>query len=213
MFSGSLISFGLVGGNLKEYKDKKREGLLPGVPMMTIEDIIDFFSSASVHIFNDSNCCKQSCNRMFGCLPIPCFPFPQDGLGGQIDSKFGEKADLKDFHRVSCVAGAVALQYDIREGDQKLKIFDTRSAISYSVKEVLKASSCAPVYFVTPTTVKDGDEYEIQFVDGGVGGNCPVVQAIPRMTELYDNVPNSTLSIAPPREKSKISNLLLVFNC
>ena len=210
MFSGSLISFGLVGGNLKDYKDKKA-----GVdsPMMTIEEVIQFFKTASGHIFHDSNCCKQSLNWMFRCLPIPCFPFPQDGLGLQIDSKFGENADLKDFHHVSCVAGAVALQYDISEGDQKLKIFDTRSSISYSVKQVLKASSCAPVYFVTPTAVKDGDGYEIQFVDGGVGGNCPVVQAIPRMEELYHKVPNSTLSIAPPREKSKISNLLLVFNC
>ena len=208
MFSGSLISFGLVGGNRKNYKETKE-----GVPMMTIEEIIDFFGEASKHIFHDSNCCKQGCNLMFGCLPIPCFPFPQDGLGERIDSKFGKDADLKDFHHVSCVAGAVALQYDIKEGDQKLKIFDTRSSISYSVKQVLKASSCAPVFFVTPTTVKDGDEHEIQFVDGGVGGNCPVVQAIPRMTELYNKVPNSTLSIAPPREKSKISNLLLVFNC
>ena len=208
MFSGSLISFGLVGGNRKNYKETKE-----GVPMMTIEEIIDFFGEASKHIFHDSNCCKQGCNLMFGCLPIPCFPFPQDGLGERIDSKFGKDADLKDFHHVSCVAGAVALQYDIKEGDQKLKIFDTRSSISYSVKQVLKASSCAPVYFVTPPAVKDGDGYEIQFVDGGVGGNCPVVQAIPRMTELYNKVPNSTLSIAPPRDKSKISNLLLVFNC
>ena len=185
--------------------------------MMTIKEVIQFFKTASGHIFRDSNCCKQSCNSMFGCLPIPCFPFPQDGLGGQIDSKFGKTADLKDFHHVSCVAGAVALQYDIREGDQKLKIFDTRSSISHSVKQVLQASSCAPVYFVTPTTVKDGDPDgdgdEIKFVDGGVGGNCPVVQAIPRMEELYHKVPNSTLSIAPPREKSMISNLLLVFNC
>ena len=185
--------------------------------MMTIKEVIQFFESASPHIFHDSNCCKRSFNRMFGCLPIPCFPFPQDGLGGQIDSKFGEDADLKDFHIVSCVAGAVALQYDIREGDQKLKIFDTRSTISHSVKQVLQASSCAPVYFVTPTTVKDGpwdgDGDEIKFVDGGVGGNCPVVQAIPRMEELYQKVPNSTLSIAPPREKSMISNLLLVLNC
>ena len=209
MFSGSLISFGLVGGNLKSYKEKDPEDpeKQAKYPMMTIKEVIEFFETASKHIFHDSNCCKQSCNWMFRCLPIPCFPFPQDGLGGQIDSKFGDKADLKDFHLVSCVAGAVALQFDIKEGDQKLKIFDTRSSISHPLKQVLQASSCAPVYFVTPTTVKDGDGCEIQFVDGGVGGNCPLVQAIPRMQELCDNVPNSTLSIAPPRQKSMISNL------
>jgi hypothetical protein len=89
MFSGSLISFGLVGGNLKDYKDNKAKK-----PMMTIEEVIEFFRTASEYIFYDSNCCKQSCNWMFKCLPIPCFPFPQDGLGEQIDSKFGENADL-----------------------------------------------------------------------------------------------------------------------
>ena len=83
-----------------------------------------------------------------------------------------------------------------------MEIFDTRSVRSYNVVDVLKASCDAPVVFQTPTTIKG-----VHYVDGGVGGNCPLVQAIPRMQELHNakklackgSRPNSALSIAPPQ--------------
>ena len=83
-----------------------------------------------------------------------------------------------------------------------MEIFDTRSVRSYKVVDVLKASCDAPVVFQTPTTIKG-----VHYVDGGVGGNCPLVQAIPRMHELHNakklackgSRPNSALSIAPPQ--------------
>ena len=83
-----------------------------------------------------------------------------------------------------------------------MEIFDTRSVRSYKVVDVLKASCDAPVVFETPTTIKG-----VHYVDGGVGGNCPLVQAIPRMQELHNakklacksSRPNSALSIAPPQ--------------
>ena len=83
-----------------------------------------------------------------------------------------------------------------------MEIFDTRSVRSYKVVDVLKASCDAPVVFETPTTIKG-----VHYVDGGVGGNCPLVQAIPRMQELHNSKklackssrPNSALSIAPPQ--------------
>ena len=83
-----------------------------------------------------------------------------------------------------------------------MEIFDTRSVRSYKVVDVLKASCDAPVVFQTPTTIKG-----VHYVDGGVGGNCPLVQAIPRMQELHNakklackgSRPNSALSIAPPQ--------------
>ena len=45
-------------------------------------------------------------------------------------------------------------------------------------------------------TMNVGENY----IDGGVGGNCPLAQAIPRMREITNfGSPNSVLSIAPPR--------------
>ena len=195
MFAGSLIAFGLVGGNL--LKNKNNPTRYPD-PTMTIDQVIDFFHEASPHIFKQSNCFKSCFNCLFGCLPIPCFPFTQEGIGKKIDGVFGKDATLKDFGKVDCVAAAVALQFDKKEGDYFLKIFDTRGSVSYPVKEVLKASSCAPVYFDTPTLING-----VSYVDGGVGGNCPLVQAIPRMQEIQrNNIPNSCLSIAPPKKES-----------
>ena len=38
------------------------------------------------------------------------------------------------------------------------------------------------------------------YIDGGVGGNCPLAQAIPRMRELSKGGhPHSVLSISPPQ--------------
>ena len=196
MFAGSLISFGLVGGNLR--KNKEDPTRYPN-PTMTIDQVIDFFDEASPYIFEQSNCFKKCFNCLFGCFPIPCFPFTQEGIGKKIDGVFGKDATLKDFGKIDCVAAAVALKFDKKEGDYFLKIFDTRGSVSYPVKEVLKASSCAPVYFDTPTQIMG-----VSYVDGGVGGNCPLFQAIPRMQEIQrNNIPNSCLSIAPPQNKSK----------
>ena len=165
---------------------------------MTVDQVIEFFDKASPYIFQQSNCFKSCFNCIFGCLPIPCFPFTQEGIGKKIDGTFGTDATLKDFVKVECVAAAVALQFDKKVGDYCLKIFDTRGSVSYPVKEVLKASSCAPVFFDTPTTIE-----KVSYVDGGVGGNCPLVQAIPRMQEIQRNTfPNSCLSIAPPQKES-----------
>ena len=195
LFAGSLISFGLVGGNLKKNKEDPTQ--YPE-PIMTVDQVIEFFDKASPYIFQQSNCFKSCFNCIFGCLPIPCFPFTQEGIGKKIDEAFGKDVTLKDFGKVDCVAAAVALQFDKKEGDYFLKIFDTRGSISYPVKEVLKASSCAPVYFDTPTQIMG-----VNYVDGGVGGNCPLFQAIPRMQEIQcNNIPNSCLSIAPPQKES-----------
>ena len=65
------------------------------------------------------------------------------------------------------------------------------------------ASACAPVYFDAPTCIGDTD-----YIDGGVGGNCPLAQAIPRMAQLAeeDRTLGSlqvVISIAPPREAEK----------
>merc|ERR1712051_247428 len=102
---------------------------------MTVDQVIEFFDEASPYIFQQSNCFKSCFNCLFGCLPIPCFPFTQEGIGKKIDGKFGKNATLKDFGKVECVAGAVALQFDKKEGDYRLQMFDTRGSVSYSVRE------------------------------------------------------------------------------
>ena len=66
--------------------------------------------------------------------------------------------------------------------------------MSHKVSDVLRASADAPMFFTTPTYICD-----VPYVDGGVGGNCPLAQAIPRMRELRFGNLNSVLSIAPPR--------------
>ena len=166
---------------------------------MTVDEIIDFFKEASPVIFEHRSCFKKIMNGLCCCLPVPCFPYSQDGMGEKIDEKFGG-ATLKDLRQVECIAGAVAKEYDTEKGDYVLEIFDTRSHITYDIKEVLKASSCAPIFFETPTFVG-----RTQFVDGGFGGNCPLIQAIPRMEKITRNRRkiNSALSIAPPRADSK----------
>ena len=102
------------------------------------------------------------------------------------------------------VAGAIARKIG---KNKDLVLFDTASDYykSYKAYEVLLATSNAPVYFDTP--VKIGDD---EFVDGGVGGNCPLAQAIPRAQELFGKDGKhveivSVLSIAPPSSsESKI---------
>ena len=93
--------------------------------------------------------------------------------------------------------GAVARKVDHsdRESYDTLELFDTKSHLRHKVKDVLQASADAPCFFPTPVTVGDS-----KYVDGGVGGNCPLAQAIPRLKQIYANSEfNSALSIAPPR--------------
>ena len=92
-----------------------------------------------------------------------------------------------------------------KEGGYRLKVFDTTEPITYKICDVLIASSSAPTYFTTPAKVEEMDGTEIDYVDGGVGGNCPLLQAVPRMQRIYRNKVkfNSALSIAPPRSNSE----------
>ena len=67
---------------------------------------------------------------------------------------------------------------------------------SPSLVEVLKASACAPVYFEAPTSIQNVD-----YIDGGVGGNCPLALAIPQMKAIMPSkkILKTVISISPPR--------------
>ena len=101
--------------------------------------------------------------------------------------------------------GAVARRVDQLNADSydTLELFDSKSHLLYPVKHVLQASSNAPIYFHTPVSIGDS-----KYIDGGVGGNCPLAQAIPRLKHLYPRSElNHALSIAPPREQTSKKTL------
>ena len=74
--------------------------------------------------------------------------------------------------------GAVARQVESSDPESidTLELFDTRSNMRHKVRDILVASSNAPCFFPTPVNVG-----RAKYVDGGVGGNCPLAQAIPRL--------------------------------
>ena len=131
-------------------------------------------------------------------LGMPYPPYSQDGLEKVLREKFGAEATLRSVQRDpnKAIAAAVARRHHPDMLDQ-LEIFDTEGGRSYKLVEVLKASACAPVYFETPTKIDD-----ISYIDGGVGGNCPLAQAIPRMGEIMgpDVELQVVISIAPSAE-------------
>ena len=60
--------------------------------------------------------------------------------------------------------------------------------------QALLATTDAPVYFEGPTQINDAF-----YVDGGVGGNCPLKQAIPTALELFgEDADLLVVSMAPP---------------
>ena len=112
---------------------------------------------------------------------------------------------MADIEGSKCIAGAVPRRIGEKE---ELVLFDTRNDIynGYTAEQVLLATSNAPVFF--KTLVRIGSN---EFVEGGVGGNCPLVQAIPRGKEIFGAKVRSALSIAPPpREKASIPKRLQI---
>ncbi len=189
--TGALISFALVGGNSKSGSD--------GRAPMTVDEVIHMYKLATPRIFLKPNMSivrsylDTLASKMAG---MPLVPYGTDGLNDLLVEYYGD-ATLKDFPSDGCIAGAVARRFNSgsSDGTDKLELFDTRYPISHDVVSVLKASTNAPVYFQTP--IKVGNHL---YVDGGVGGNCPLVQAIPRMRKLSKGGQlGSVLSIAPPR--------------
>ncbi len=190
--TGALIAFGLAHG----------KSLKP----MEVEEIIEMYKTETRLIFQrDEEDFPKGLKakgvawlykKMLRRSPVP---YSQKGLEEVLKQRFGKKTNLKSFNSSRCGAAAVARQFneDPSQPD-KLEIFDTIDpTISHSVVEVLLASTCAPVYFDGPTKL-NGKNY----IDGGVGGNCPLSLAIPRMQEIYpDRKLGIVLSLAPPSRK------------
>ena len=106
--------------------------------------------------------------------------------------------------------GAVVRKVDSSTSDPEsfdtLEIFVTGPPLRFKVKDVLQASSAAPTYF---PSVSIGFS---KYIDGGVGGNCPLLKAIPKAKELYPKSQLvSTLSIAPSRKIGKFHKTIFDF--
>ncbi|XP_046841011.1 uncharacterized protein LOC124435104 [Xenia sp. Carnegie-2017] len=199
--TGGLIAFGLVGGNKIDGDDSKRE-------QMSVDECIEMYRKKIKQIFKKSRMQKFLSHTPK--LPnIPFKTYSKAKLEKVLKDQFGD-CKLEDFRNIDnlkCVAGAVAKKLGSK---QELVLFDTANEDYklYPTYQVLLATSNAPIYFDTP--VRIGDD---EFVDGGVGGNCPLAQAIPQAMKLFGKDGEhvriaSALSIAPPSLKLKTPHSL-----
>ena len=128
-------------------------------------------------------------------LPFPTKPYSQEGLEKLLESYFDD-ITLAYFPKPhGCIAGAVARQIFEKKPD-KMVLFTSGNDDHRLVTRILKASADAPILFQTPFEIADD-----KFIDGGVGGNCPLQQALPKVPELFGTTTRVELvvSIAPPK--------------
>ncbi|XP_046840725.1 uncharacterized protein LOC124434846 isoform X1 [Xenia sp. Carnegie-2017] len=194
---GGLISFGLVGGNKVEGNNHERK-------RMTVEECIETYRSKTKIIFKKT-CMQKIIDFLFRLSfiqklqPISFVPlttYSQANIEKILKDQFGD-CDLNDFRKndnSSSVVGVVAKRIC---PDEHLVLFDTANEDQqkYKVYEVLLATSNSPFYF-SDTVVTIGNA---KYIEGGLGGNCPLKQAISRAQELFNNAKIvSVLSVAPP---------------
>ncbi len=202
--TGALIAFGLAHGGSSQ----------GGGTPMTVREIIQMYEEETENIFSRKVGAPKGRTGAFKAkiynkkvLERDPVPYSQEGLEELLRTRFGNKT-LRDFPSARCGAAAVARQFNQDPGQpDKLEMFETvRPPLSLSVVEVLKASACAPVFFDAPAKVG-----EQSYIDGGVGGNCPLAQAIPRMREINAGEGGKdvgvVLSIAPPMHKIREKKL------
>ena len=222
--TGSLMAFALVGGE-KIPKKKEDEASSDSDDTMSTEDIIRMYQTATEKIFVTEgkgfwarkwkNLCSwismDSWLRYFGDQPQIR---SQNGLRDELDAVFKDTMlyQIAPCERNNfCIAAAVASEYnESASNPDKLEIFDTKNKDQkyFTIKNVALASSDAPVYFETPCKVGQKN-----YIDGGLTGNCPLAEALPRLLQIYDqNDPQieTVISIAPPSTCArKINDKLL----
>jgi predicted acylesterase/phospholipase RssA len=198
--TGALIAFGLVGGKAKPCKGGTRQP-------MSVKDVIEMYKCNGESIFPQSknvlslDSLGQYFRKSFSDIPLR--PHSQDGVKKLLLETFNG-AKLGDINHKDCIAACVAREFNEDSNNPNaLETFDSKTNSELDVVSVLKATSDAPLYFVTPTEV-NGKMY----IDGGVGGNCPLTEVIKRSKEIaiqFDQFDSSkianVLSIAPPLER------------
>ena len=190
--TGALIAFCLVGGKADPETGKR----LP----MTLPEISDFYFKLVPKIFQAFSGLKAYTNGLSkAVIGSQIDPFDSKDLHDFLKETFGT-ATLLDFDQDKCIALATALRMENKQEVHmdSMEIFDTKSHQSIKVTDVLMASTNVPIFFKTPWHIKG-----IPYVDGGLGANCNLDLAIPRMKELTNGTFQSALSVAPSRYYTK----------
>ena len=220
--TGGLIAFGLVGG---KNSGGKRQPL-------TVDEIIEMYKKHTSGIFSKQVKDKHwnhwllnkvaegkslyeriintavaadlmlpfhwLLNRVAShLLSFPTEPYSQEGLEKLLKKYFG-RIILADIPKPNgCIAGAVARQM-FKERPDKMVLFTSGENDCHQVTDILKASADAPIFFQTHVEI-----FGKKFVDGGVGGNSPLQQALAKVPELFGTTTNIELvvSIAPPKQE------------
>ena len=152
-----MIAYALVGG--KE-KDGKR------VPMST-EEIIQQYKELIPIIFTKAKADFRSkvADKLVG-DKIKMVPYTQEVLVQKLLETYGNARtdDIGDVNH--CIAGAVVREFNEDPSNPDLLIiFDKESRPPQKVLELLRATSCAPVYFEYPVVMRFK-----KYIDGGIGG-------------------------------------------
>ncbi len=185
--TGALIAYGLVGGG--QDKDGKR------IPMPT-KDIIKSYVDLTPRIFTRAKSDIASLVLHCGLKSVlPMVPYTQDVLERELLNIYGNTRTNEIGNINTCIAGAVVRRFNQDPSNpDMLQIFDINSKPPQYVRELLKATSCAPVYFKFPTRMGLYD-----FIDGGITGNNSVGEGIPRLYEIWPGARLVTvLNLAPP---------------
>ena len=190
--TGAMIACGLVGGS----KDH-----LP----MSVEECIHTYRENTVKIFTGTRGNWLRSKLGMASLLFSRYKYTQESLKQILTDQFGEKtslAELTQSHLYPQKTIAAAVAREIGVFNEELVLFDTVSleTRATNVVEALLASTAAPVYFKTPVRIADKS-----FVDGGVGGNCPLKQVLPLAKSHFSRV-DFVLSVAPPLNEKESPN-------
>ena len=174
---GALNAFALAGGNTGEKGER-----LP----MTLEECTSIYLENAKKIVSG---CKWK--RIIPSILGICHP--KHEFTNILNEKF-QDSKLSDFQpdKVRCIPFALVREV---HPESKLVSFDGYDQDNGNVKvqEVLKAATNVPILFYNRVEIEDR-----LVIDGGIGGNCPIGQAIPRAMEIFKTSKLSVLSIAPP---------------
>ena len=97
-------------------------------------------------------------------LKKPLYPYSTKPLLNVLDNIFGDTyTDEMEYN--GCVSGAVARRFNENHEADHLEIFDTKTRPLQQIRQVLAASSDAPIYFEIPAEI--GGKF---YVDGGILG-------------------------------------------
>ncbi len=136
---------------------------------LTTEEVIQLYQDLVPKIFSKK--AKAKANWAYKvlvgcCKDVPFIPYTQDVLVEEITKIYGDTKTYEIGDKDGCIAGAVVREFNEDPSNPDLlQIFDCTSKPSPKVRELLKATTCAPAYFQTPTTMGLKN-----YIDGGVTG-------------------------------------------